>query len=447
MFRPLTIAAVLAAGVALPVAAQESDADQPSRPVLQVAPSTVTPQADAEAAPAEADDVDAAPDLADGEDAAEEEPAENAVTLDAADEAPEADADEALDIEVTDEVTEEPEAADAEVTDEVTEEPEATDAEVTGEAAEEPEGAEGVDAAEPGADEAVAEESDDAAEDGEETSPALEAAEQGSAEGIEAGEEHAAEGHEDDEAHSEGGHDSHVVNYDFSFEGPFGAYDQMQLQRGLQVYTEVCSACHGLRYVPFRTLSAESGPGLPEDQVRAYAAFYEVFDPDLDNFRTATPPDHFPPSALENAPDLSLMAKSRTGFHGPAGTGISQFVNGIGGPEYVATLLTHYTGEEYEQAGTILYGNETFPGGRIAMPPPLSEGLVEYEDGTPATVEQMALDVTAFMMWTAEPKLMERKRVGFVAVIFLGLFAVLLYLTNKRVWAPIKHRYKGDGDA
>ena len=135
------------------------------------------------------------------------------------------------------------------------------------------------------------------------------------------------------------GGSGHVHDHAFSFEGPFGTYDQMQLQRGLKVYTEVCSACHGLRYVPLRTLGDEGGPHLPEDQVRAYSEFYEVFDPELDDFRTATPTDHFPPSGLAEAPDLSLMAKARAGFHGPYGLGINQFFKGMGGPEYILSLI------------------------------------------------------------------------------------------------------------
>lgn len=229
-------------------------------------------------------------------------------------------------------------------------------------------------------------------------------------------------------------------DYAFSFEGPFGTYETFELQRGLQVYTEVCAACHGLRYVPIRTLGDEGGPHLPEDQVRAYAAFYEVFDPELDDFRPATPNDNFPESALDNAPDLSVMAKARAAFHGPYGTGINQLFRGIGGPEYIMAILTSYTGEEKEQAGTVLYENTAFPGGWIAMPPPLVEEGVEYEDGTVASIEQQAEDVSAFLMWTAEPKLNSRKQTGFVVVLFLILLSVLLYLTNKRIWAPIKKR-------
>ena len=237
----------------------------------------------------------------------------------------------------------------------------------------------------------------------------------------------------------------HVEDFDFSFEGPFGTYDQMQLQRGLQVYTEICSACHGLKFVPIRTLGDPGGPELPAEQVRAYANMLEVWDPTLDggfgDFRPAIPVDHFPGSSLENAPDLSLMAKARAGFSGPYGTGLNQLFRGMGGPEYIASLLTGYTGSEKEEAGAVLYGNSAF-GGYLAMAPVLWEDGVVYEDGTPATIEQQAKDVAAFLMWTAEPKMMARKQTGFVAVIFLGLLTVLLYLTNKRLWAPVKARAK-----
>ena len=233
------------------------------------------------------------------------------------------------------------------------------------------------------------------------------------------------------------GGEGHVDDYAFSFEGPFGTYDQMQLQRGLQVYTEICSACHGLRYVPFRALGYDGGPHLPEDQVRAYAAFYEVFDPEIDDFRPAKPTDYFPESGLENAPDLSLMAKARAGFHGPYGLGINQLFRGMGGAEYIASVLTSYTGSEREEAGTILYGNEAY-GGYFAMSQPLWGDDVVYEDGTPATIEQQSKDVAAFLMWTAEPNMNARKEAGFVAVLFLIVLSVLLYLTNKRIWAPIK---------
>ena len=229
-----------------------------------------------------------------------------------------------------------------------------------------------------------------------------------------------------------------VTDYDFSFEGPFGTFDQMQLQRGLQVYTEICSGCHGLQYVPFRALGYEGGPHLPTDQVRAYAEFYEVFDPALDDFRAATPTDYFPQSSLENAPDLSLMAKARAGFSGPYATGLNQLFKGMGGPEYITSLLKGYTGEEKEEAGAFLYQNTAYPGEWLAMSQPLWGDDVVYEDGTEATLDQVAKDVSAFLMWTAEPQLNARKEAGFIAVVFLLVLSVLLYLTNKRLWYPIK---------
>lgn len=251
----------------------------------------------------------------------------------------------------------------------------------------------------------------------------------------------------------------HVHDFAFSFEGPFGTYDQMQLQRGLQLYTEICASCHGLIYVPIRTLGDAGGPHLPEDQVRAYATTLEVFDPELNDTRTAEPTDHFPASALESAPDLSVMAKARAGFHGPYGTGISQLFNGIGGPEYIATLLSSYeespacapedfpgyyntafTSGGIPDACRDDHGHSTVPGSWIAMAPPLSDDVLEFADHSPTDVESMAQDAAAFLMWTAEPKLNARKENGFVIVLFLILVSVLLYLTNKRLWATVKRK-------
>ena len=252
------------------------------------------------------------------------------------------------------------------------------------------------------------------------------------------GQDHGEDGGEGAAAASHGG----VVNdYSFSFEGPFGRFDQSQLQRGLQVYTEVCSACHGLRYLTYRELAEHGGVSMTEEQMRAYAAMHEVTDAATGETRPATPSDHFQMSPMETAPDLSLMAKARAGFHGPVGTGFNQMIRGMGGPEYIASVLTHFTGEEQEIAGSVFYGNETFAGGWIAMAPPLSDDQVTYMDGTPATVEQMALDVSAFLMWAAEPKMMDRKAAGLTAVLFLILLTVLLYFTNKKIWAPHKGKH------
>jgi ubiquinol-cytochrome c reductase cytochrome c1 subunit len=281
----------------------------------------------------------------------------------------------------------------------------------------------------------------------------------------------------------------HIEDIAFAHEGPFGTYDQMQLQRGLQVYTEVCAACHGLQYVRFGTLSDEGGPMLPEDQVRQYAADFPIYDEDSNRqyydvekgeFRLLAASDTFPAHNLAAAPDLSLMAKKRAGFHGPYGTGINQLMRGMGGPEYIHAILTGYidppacapddfTGYYNEHFpnggypdeckifeervtqrtnadGTVTDVTEkveigrTAPGSWIAMPPPISDDIVTYADGTPATTDQISQDVSAFLMWTAEPKLGARKEAGFIGVFILGLFAVMLYLVNKQLWANIKGR-------
>lgn len=239
-----------------------------------------------------------------------------------------------------------------------------------------------------------------------------------------------------------GAYDAHIEDVPFSFEGPFGTFDQAQLQRGFQVYYEVCGACHGLKYVPIRSLESETGPAFPDEQLKAFAANYEVADEEGEpgDTREAKTSDNFPANNGAGAPDLSLMAKARSGFHGPYGLGINQFVNGIGGPEYIYSLLTGYTGEEKEEAGSILYQNTAFPGGYLSMAAPLYEEAVEYQDGTPATVEQMSEDVAAFLMWTAEPKMTERKQAGFRNFGFLILLFVLFYLTNKKLWAPVKRK-------
>jgi len=237
----------------------------------------------------------------------------------------------------------------------------------------------------------------------------------------------------------------HVKDVSFSFEGPFGSFDRNELLRGLQIYTEVCSACHGLKYVPFRALSEPGGPELPEDQMKAYAAKFQVYDPELDDTRPGKPTDHFPKSQLPNAPDLSLMAKARAGFHGPFGLGLTQLVRGIGGPEYIVNLLEGYDGETTEIAGATFYGNHIFSTGNIAMPPPLAGGDVEFADGSPNDLASEAKDVATFLMWTAEPKLMARKEAGFTAVIFLIVLSVALYLTNKRLWKPVKDAARAKG--
>lgn len=259
--------------------------------------------------------------------------------------------------------------------------------------------------------------------------------------------------------------ETHIDDVAFPFEGPFGVYDQAQLQRGFQVFNQVCTACHGMQYVAFRTLGSPTGPGFPEAQVKEIAAQYEYpTEDDPDEYREGAPFDYFPtPEYFGNGvpPDLSLIAKARVGFHGPMGTGVNQLFKGIGGPEYLYSLMLGYAetpecaldsepvGYYYNTAFSAGAfpdsckdedGKHMVPGSWIAMPPQIYEETVEYMDGTEATAEQHAEDVAAFLMWAAEPKLVERKEAGFRNILLLGVLTVLLYYVNKRLWAPIKNK-------
>ncbi len=222
----------------------------------------------------------------------------------------------------------------------------------------------------------------------------------------------------------------------WAWSGPFGSFDRAELQRGLQVYKENCSSCHSLRFIAFRNLSAL---GYDEDSIKAFAAEYEVEDgPNNEGemfMRPAIPSDYFvPPFANENAarasnngafpPDLSLMTKARKG-----------------GADYLFAILTGYEDEAPEdiELNEGMSFNHYFPGNQIAMPPPLFEDGVEYSDGTAATVEQQAIDVTAFLSWAAEPELEERKSLGLKVIIFLVIFTAMLIAVKKKVWSDVEH--------
>ncbi|WP_316860315.1 cytochrome c1 [uncultured Cohaesibacter sp.] len=260
----------------------------------------------------------------------------------------------------------------------------------------------------------------------------------------------------------------HYKKQDWSFSGAFGKFDRAQLQRGYQIYREVCSSCHAMKYIAFRNLSDKGGPEFDEELVKSLASEYEVEDgPNADGemfMREAKPYDYFPsPFANDEEaksanggalpPDLSLIAKARAASIGPD-VGIEFFNDLIRmvwhpitsyqeyGADYIYALLTSYeeTPEELEEAVGDKYYNPAYGSGvAIGMAPPLDDELVDYTDGTSMTKEQYAKDVTAFLMWAAEPKLEERKRVGINALIFLVMFSVLLYFTKRKLWSGVKH--------
>lgn len=233
----------------------------------------------------------------------------------------------------------------------------------------------------------------------------------------------------------------------WSFSGMFGTFDRGAAQRGLQVYQEVCAACHSLDLVAFRNLR---GLGLTEEQVEAIAADYEIEDgPDDqgDMFtRPGRPADRFPApfpneqaarAANNNAypPDLSVITKARAGeslfFHG---TKLREY-----GADYVYGMLVGYKEEPpegYEMMDGMYY-NEYFPGHQIGMAPPLYDEAVEYADGTEATLDQHARDVTTFLAWAADPNAEERKRIGVSAVLFTILLTGMLFALKKKIWSDI----------
>jgi ubiquinol-cytochrome c reductase cytochrome c1 subunit len=222
----------------------------------------------------------------------------------------------------------------------------------------------------------------------------------------------------------------------FSFDGPFGKWDMAQLQRGYQVYKEVCAACHSLKYVAFRNLQQL---GYTEAEVAAEAASWTIpgIDPATGEQTTnpGKPTDTFPPvyySGQGNPPDLSLMTKARHD-----------------GSNYVYDLLTGYGEPDPAKAAKVgfetpdgLYFNKHFPNVNIAMPAPLSDGQVTYADGAPNTTAAMAKDVAAFLTWTAEPSLIQRKQTGWFVIGFLLFATALAFLSYKQIWAGVKPKKK-----
>jgi cytochrome c1 len=240
----------------------------------------------------------------------------------------------------------------------------------------------------------------------------------------------------------------------WSFAGPFGKYNEAQLQRGFKIYREVCSACHSLNLLSFRNLAEPGGPGFSEAQAAQIASEYKIKD--LDDAgqpieRAGRPADRFPaPFANEQQakaanggtapPDMSTLAKARTysrGFPWWVADFFTQYQEQ--GPDYIAALLKGYKKAPKDfslpQGGNY---NEYFPGHAIAMPQPLQDGQVKFDDGSPETLDQYSKDVTAFLVWAAEPHMMARKRIGFQVILFLIVLSGLLYFTKKKVWHEVE---------
>ncbi len=230
-----------------------------------------------------------------------------------------------------------------------------------------------------------------------------------------------------------------LLKVDWSFKGIFGKFDRGSLQRGYQVYTEVCASCHSMKYLSYRNLAEKGGPEFSIEQVKAIAASFEVTDgPNSDGEmfeRPAKLSDKFvkPYENVKAAqaanggaypPDMSVLAKARSG-----------------GVDYIYSVLLGY---EDPPSGVTLddgvYYNKYMYGNNIKMAQPLSDGLIEYTDGTIASEEQMAKDVSTFLMWAAEPHLEARHKMGFKAILYLIILTILVYFSMKKIWSRIESK-------
>ena len=228
-----------------------------------------------------------------------------------------------------------------------------------------------------------------------------------------------------------------LLKQDWSFKSFFGTFDRASLQRGYQVYTEVCASCHSLKYVSYRNLAEKGGPEFSIEQAKAIASNFEVTDgPNNDGemfTRPAKLSDKFvmpyandQEAKLSNGgaypPDMSVLVKARAG-----------------GADYIYSVILGYEDRpEGMKLDDGVYYNKYMYGNKIKMPPQLYDDLVTYADGTPATPEQMAKDITTFLAWTAEPKIEERHKFGFRAIIYLVILTILVYFSMKRIWSRIE---------
>lgn len=258
-------------------------------------------------------------------------------------------------------------------------------------------------------------------------------------------------------AQEAGVHAPEIQKQSWTFGGLFGTYDEHQLQRGFQIFRDVCAGCHAANLLAFRNLAEPGGPGFTEGQVKALAAGFEVADPSAESgTRPAVAADHWPaPMSPQDAvatfgvvpPDFSVIAKARSTTQ-PFPWWIANYftVYQEGGPDYIYALLNGYheevppaAPEGFELPEGSFY-NEVFPGHTIVMAPPLADGSVEYEDENfPRTLDQYSRDISAFLMWVADPHLVERKETGFKVIIFLVLLAGLMWFVKQRLWRGIEH--------
>ena len=226
------------------------------------------------------------------------------------------------------------------------------------------------------------------------------------------------------------------IKNDWSFEGIFGTFDRSSLQRGYQVYQEVCSGCHSIQHLSYRNLSEKGGPEFSLDEAKAIAAQFEVTDGPNDEGEMFTRPRRLSDKFVNPFPNIQAATAANGGAYPPD---MSVLVKARkGGADYIYSLLLGYkevpAGYELDDG---VYYNKYIPGNKIMMSKPLSEGAVEYSDGTQATEAQMAKDVVTFLTWAAEPNLEARHKMGFKVFIFLIILLILVYFSKQKVWSRL----------
>ena len=233
------------------------------------------------------------------------------------------------------------------------------------------------------------------------------------------------------------------IKNDWSFEGIFGTFDRSSLQRGYQVYQEVCSGCHSIQHLSYRNLSEKGGPEFSLDEAKAIAAQFEVTDGPNDEGEMFARPRRLSDKFVNPFPNIQAATAANGGAYPPD---MSVLVKARkGGADYIYSLLLGYeeTPAGYELDDGVYY-NKYIPGNKIMMSKPLSEGAVEYSDGTQATEAQMAKDVVTFLTWAAEPNLEARHKMGFKVFIFLIILLTLVYFSKQKVWSRLDSKEDSD---
>ena len=243
-----------------------------------------------------------------------------------------------------------------------------------------------------------------------------------------------------DSQHSHGANTNYLKT-DWSFEGIFGTFDRASLQRGYQVYQDVCAGCHSVQHLSYRNLSEKGGPEFLPEEAKAIAAQFEVTDGPNEDGEMFTRPGRLSDKFVKPFPNVKAAAAANGGAYPPDMSVLAKARKG--GADYIYSLLMGY---EEAPAGYELddgvYYNKYMPGNKIKMAEPISDGIVEYADGTEATKAQIAKDVTAFLVWSADPHLEARHKMGFQVFFYLFVLLTLVYLSKQKVWA----RFSGKKD-